>query len=94
MRPNAFIRLRTEIVGGLPGRTVEDLGDADKLLSNRAYLGGAIHGLVQRRIHDEPAHFWSGWLGRYHQALRDEARSGAERLRRSPWQSKETGRGR
>jgi hypothetical protein len=94
LRPNAFIQLRTEIVGGLPGRTVEDLRDADQLLSNRAYLRSAIHGLVQRGILDEPAHFWSGWLGRYHQALRDEARSGFEMLRRSPGQCKETGRGR
>jgi hypothetical protein len=94
VRPNAFIRIRTEIVGGLAARTVEDLGDADQLLSDRAYLRGAIHRLVQRGILDEPANFWSGWLGRYHQALRNEARSGAEMLRRSPGQCKETGRGR
>ena len=38
LKPNSFIQLRTANVAGLPVRAVEDLGDADQILSNRAYF--------------------------------------------------------
>ena len=85
LKPNSFVQLRTESMGGQSLRTVKDLGDADQLLLNRVNLRGTIRRLVQRGILDEQAASWSGWLGRYHAVLREEAKTGtdkAERLRR------------
>jgi hypothetical protein len=85
LKPNSFVQLRTESMGSQSLRTVKDLGDADQVLLNRVNLRGTIRRLVQRGILDEQAASWSGWLGRYHAVLREEAKTGtdkAERLRR------------
>jgi hypothetical protein len=73
LKPNSFVQLRTGSVAGLSTSTIEDLGDADQILSNRSYLRRAVHKLHQRGILQDQKQSWSGWLGRYHAALQAEA---------------------
>ncbi len=64
LRTNSFVRLRRQ------GRRLDldDLGDAEKLLSNRHYLNQVAHEHLKR---GRPTHEdgWGGWLGRYQTAL-------------------------
>jgi type IV secretory pathway VirD2 relaxase len=83
LKPNSFVQLRTASVGGQPVRIVEDLGDADQILSNRAYFMRTIRRVLQCGIAEDQQP-WSGWLGRYHSALRNAVGSGKERPRNSP----------
>jgi hypothetical protein len=93
-KPNSFVEFRTESVGGRSIQTVEDLGDADQVVSNHAYLERTLRRLLQRPALPDESHAWSGWLGRYHAALRDEATYALERRDRTREPYKETGRGR
>jgi hypothetical protein len=70
LKPNAFIQLRTDYANGETLRSVHDLGNADQLLSNREYLGKAVARLSLQGSPQEHAQSWSGWLGRYHAAIR------------------------
>jgi len=72
LKPNSFVQIRTEQTDGEAQRTVVDLGDADKLCSNQTYLKDAARRLHQGSLLGDPATCWSGWLGRYHAALRAE----------------------
>jgi len=67
LRTNSFLRLRKRSLG----RTlihVEDLGDAEGLLSNPRYPDTAARQLLTRGI--MPAEDgWAGWPGRYQAAL-------------------------
>ena len=94
LRPGSFVRVRTTSAGTLPVRTVEDLGDADQVLSNRAYFQSATKRTSQRGILQDEVQSWSGWLGRYHAALRRAAKSGPERSSRSPTPRKDAHRDR
>lgn len=84
LKENSFVQLRIESMGGQSLRTVKDLGNADEVLSNRVHLRSTIGRLVQRGILDDQATSWSGWLGRFHAAVRGEAKTTdrAERLHR------------
>jgi hypothetical protein len=93
LKPNSFVQFRTQSVRGRSMQTVEDLGDADQVLSNHAYFKRTLRRLLQRgALLDEP-HAWSGWLGRYHAALREGAALAIERPERPRKRYKETGRG-
>lgn len=94
LKPNSFVRFRTESVNGRPTRIVEDLGDADQAPSNRAHLRRVSRGLLQRGILEEQTPSWSGWLGRYRAALHDEAKSAVWKADRQPKRHKETEKGR
>jgi len=88
LKPNSFVQLRSTNSSGESVRTVDDLGDADEILYNPTYLGRAVRRLVQRGI-PQDQNEWSGWLGRYHVAVRRETGLGAERtvteiVRREP----------
>jgi hypothetical protein len=72
LRANSFVRLRKLFVNGRPILEVEDLGHAEKILSDRAHLEEAARKLIQRGT--APGEDgWEGWLGRYQKALRDVA---------------------
>ena len=72
LKPNSFAEFRsTETSEGF-ARTVEDLGDADQLLSNRPYLRRTVRRLIQQGILDDQSQGWSGWLGRYQAAISSE----------------------
>ena len=68
MRPNAFLRLRRIVVKGQPVVHVQDLGDSEKLLKNRAILGENARSLLKQGI-IPTEDGWGGWLGRYQTAL-------------------------
>jgi hypothetical protein len=65
LRINSFVRLRK-----LQGMRMDldDLGDAEKLLSNRHYLSQAAREHLKRGIL-VAEDGWGGWLGRYQTAL-------------------------
>ena len=94
LRPNSFVQLRTASVGGRHVRTCDDLSDADDILANRAHFKGTLHRLLQRRVVQEQEQRWSGWLGRYHAALREEAKTSTDRLERLRRRHEETERAR
>jgi hypothetical protein len=69
LRPNAFVRFRR--VSGADGRPVveiSDLGDAERLLGNKAHFRNTIKGMNEN-LAPLSEHPWSGWLGRYNAAL-------------------------
>jgi hypothetical protein len=76
LKPNSFAEFRSIDSSGGSARTVEDFGDADEILSSRNYLKGTVRRLIQRGILQDQNE-WSGWLGRYHVAVRREAGLGA-----------------
>jgi len=72
LRANSFVRLRKLFINGRPILEVEDLGHAEKILSDRSHLEETARKLIQRGT--APAEDgWEGWLGRYQRALRDVA---------------------
>jgi hypothetical protein len=72
LKPNAFVHIRSANVNGDVIHTVEDLGDANEIVSNSGHLQAALRRLVPRGTLDEAGQSWSGWLGRYQSALRAE----------------------
>ena len=68
LKTNSFIRLRKFSVGGREMLEVNDLGDADRLLSDTRHLGEKVYELLKRgtRPTDDG---WGGWLGKYQAAL-------------------------
>lgn len=93
LKPNSFVQIGSGNSGGHFERTVEDLGDADEILSNRANLRRTDRRLLQRGIMRD-RNEWSGWLGRYHTAIRGENRPSAERPGRETVQRRSIDRGR
>ncbi len=92
LRTNSFARLRKLSVGRAP-IDVEDLGDAEELLSNTRYLGTAARQLLMRGI--MPAEDgWGGWLGRYQAALRKTTSEIEEPGERNVVRGKQRGRSR
>ncbi len=80
LRVNSFVRIQK----ASPNRPVqtEDLGNADRLLSNRRYFAHAAKRLLDKGI--MPAEEgWGGWLGRYQAALVKSASEVAQQTARS-----------
>jgi hypothetical protein len=70
LRTNSFIRLRKLFVDGRPALEVNDMGDSESILKNRAHLEGTARQLIKRGI-IPTEDGWGGWLGRYQTALRE-----------------------
>jgi hypothetical protein len=70
LRTNSFIRLRKVFVDGRPALEVNDMGDSESILKNRAHLEGTAQQLIKRGI-IPTEDGWGGWLGRYQAALRE-----------------------
>lgn len=68
LRTNSFVRLRKLFVDGRPTLDIHDIGDAEKLLSNRSLLGERARALLKRGI-IPTEDGWGGWLGKYQAAL-------------------------
>jgi hypothetical protein len=81
LRTNSFVRLRKLFGDGSSVLHIEDLGDAQLLLDNRAHLGETVRRLLKRGI-VPTTDGWGGWLGRYQVALRETALEMAERNKR------------
>ncbi len=64
LRVKSFVWLRRQ----RRGMEIDDLGDAEKLLSNRHYLNQAAREYLKRGVLPNEDG-WGGWLGRYQAAL-------------------------
>lgn len=72
LKPNAFARFRRILIDREPALEIEDLGDAEALISAHGRLEATAKALIKRGI--LPAEDgWGGWLGRYQSALRRAA---------------------
>jgi type IV secretory pathway VirD2 relaxase len=72
LRTNSFIRLRKLFVDGRPMLEVDDLGNSESILKNRAHLEQTAQQLIKRGI-IPTEDGWGGWLGRYQAAVREFA---------------------
>jgi hypothetical protein len=68
LRANSYVRLRRMVANGRPIVQVQDLGDAEKVVKNRALLGENARALLKLGI-VPTEDGWGGWLGRYQSAL-------------------------
>jgi hypothetical protein len=91
LRTNSFLRLRKLVKGGKPVWSVQDFGDSEKVLKNRALLGESGRGLLRRGMMPTEDG-WGGWLGRYQAALAGVARENSHNKETQP--SKRQGRDR
>jgi type IV secretory pathway VirD2 relaxase len=73
LRTKAFIRLRRHFVRGRASILADDMGDAESLVRNKAYMRATARQLVQRGVVPQN-NGWGGWLGRYQAALQRAAR--------------------
>jgi type IV secretory pathway VirD2 relaxase len=78
LRTNSFVRLRKVPVDRALMLDVNDLGDAEMLLSNPRHLGEAARQLLKRGIMPTEDG-WGGWLGRYQSVLCKTTREIEER---------------
>jgi hypothetical protein len=67
LRVNSFVRMRNISATGAI-LDIQDLGNAEALLSNRQYFRNAAMNLLKRGI-TPIEHTWGGRLGRYQAAL-------------------------
>src|SRR5262245_119667 len=83
LRPNSFVRLRRAGPGQDLG--LVDLGDADKLLTDKQHFLSTAARLLKRGILPTVS-TTIGWLGRYHQEL-DSAAERIATLKERPHQT-------
>jgi len=96
LRTNSFLRLRKLVANSKPVLHVQDLGDSEKVLKNRALLGENARALLKRGI-IPTEDGWGGWLGRYQAALGSaamEVMQNRELHQRSPERKRDLSRGR
>jgi hypothetical protein len=80
LKPDHFAVLQKKLVNTRPSLLIEDLGEADKILSNRSALRQAARRLIRQGVFgDLQQTAWGGWLGKYHNEVR---RAGEEELQR------------
>lgn len=72
LRVNNFVRLRRQFVNGQPLLEIDDRGDSNAVLKNKAFLCDAAQRLIKRGVvpTDEG---WGGWLGAYQRAVHQAA---------------------
>ena len=68
LKTNSFVRLRRLSGDGRLRIEIEDLGNAEAVLSNRRLLREKAEGLRQQGVRPTEEG-WGGWLGRYEKAL-------------------------
>ncbi|MGH9583358.1 MAG: hypothetical protein ACRD4O_10515, partial [Bryobacteraceae bacterium] len=68
LRTNSFVHVRKLFADKRPVLEIEELGSAEALLSNRAYLRKTAREFIKRGIIPKEDG-WGGWLGRYQAAL-------------------------
>ena len=91
MRVNSFVRLETSAASGTMTMDLQDLGDAESLLSNHSYFANAARALLNREI--LPREYgWGGWLGRYQAALCKAVREILGRKEQQTIRARERGR--
>jgi type IV secretory pathway VirD2 relaxase len=85
MRVNSFVRLRNSLNNGRAKWVVDDLGDAEKILSDKHYMRSRAQRLIKTGAVTDEVPRWGGWLGRYqarlHSELEDLQRSGQHPVR-------------
>ena len=72
LRAGSFVRVHKAFVDGRAQVEVDDLGDADQLLTNRGHFQEAARRQFRRGVVSID-NVWEGWLGRYLKALRNAA---------------------
>ncbi len=72
LRANNFVRMEKRFVSGQPTLKIDDFGDADSVLKNRALMSEAAQASISRGI-TPGEEGWGGWLGRYQAAVRSNA---------------------
>ncbi len=68
LKPNSFVHLRKQTDAGQAILMIQDLGDANALLKNKAFISDAARRLLIRGIIPSEEG-WGGWLGRYQSAV-------------------------
>lgn len=81
LRANNFVRLRRQFVNGQPLLEIDDRGDANAVLKNKAFLSDAAQRLTKRGV-IPTEEGCGGWLGAYERAVRQAATRDTERVRR------------
>jgi hypothetical protein len=86
LQTNSFIRLRKFSTASGPIVEIQDMGDSEAILRNKAHLRETASEMIRRGVYPKDDG-WNGWLGRYQKALVDaafalEQRQAKERERR------------
>jgi len=81
LRTNSFLRLRKLVANGKPVLSVQDFGDSEKVLKNRALLRENARGLLKHGVTPTEVG-WGGWLGRYQASLVEAAKEIQNRERK------------
>ena len=82
LRTNSFVQLRKVALDGALTLDFNDLGDAERLLTNPRHLGEKARDLLKRGI-VPTEDGWGGWLGKYQAALCKTTREIEERKQRN-----------
>ena len=93
LRTNSFVRLRRLSLVQGERLDVRDLGDAERLLTDRHHLSESARLLLERGIMPTEDG-WGGWLGKYQAGLRDAVREIVERKVRDRTRSRDRSLGR
>ncbi len=72
LQTNSFIRLRKFSTARSPVVQIQDMGDSEAILTNKAHLRETAREMIQRGVYAQDGG-WNGWLGRYQKALVDAA---------------------
>ena len=86
LQTNSFIRLRKFSTVRGPVVEIQDMGDSEAVLRNKAHFRETAREMIRRGVYPQDGG-WNGWLGRYQKALVDaafalEQRQAKERERR------------
>lgn len=68
LKPNSFVRFLRQRATGGSSLYVEDLGNAEALLKNSAFLRSSAQRLIRRGV-VPTEEGWGGWLGKYEAAV-------------------------
>jgi hypothetical protein len=72
LQTNSFIRLRKFSTARGPIVEIQDMGDSEAILRNKAHLREIASEMIRRGVYQKDDG-WNGWLGRYQKALVDAA---------------------
>ena len=70
LQTNSFIRLRNFSKVRGPVVEIQDMGDSEAVLTNKAHFRETARETIRRGVYPQDGG-WNGWLGRYQQALLD-----------------------